>query len=173
MKLGGIIATVAVLAFVAGAAVDPAWAQGTGGDPETDPEAAMDEALPNGDGVPPPLMPLTIGADGAITAPSGQVVTFVDTVRDEAGPDGQTVRFRFLAPAIARKGGTVSAEQAQSDMQALCDGYALPRLADAGPAQIVISLADRPVVFGEANPDATQFFESFRPENGRCIWEAF
>ena len=32
------------------------------------------------------------------------------------------------------------------------------------PSQIVISLADRPVPFGQPDPEATQFFEAFRPE---------
>ena len=41
------------------------------------------------------------------------------------------------------------------------------------PAQIVISLSDRPVPFGEAAPDATQFFEAFALQDGTCIWEMF
>ncbi len=170
MKLGGIIANLSVLAFVAGTAFPVAHAQTA----EADPEAAADEDAA-AEAQLAPALPLILAEDGRITAPSGQVVTFVETIRDAAGPEGQVVRFRFLAPAIARSGGSVSADMAQVDMQALCDGYALARLPEnePQPAQVIISLADRPVPFGEADPEATQFFESFRPENGRCLWEAF
>ncbi len=58
-------------------------------------------------------------------------------------------------------------------MQALCETYALPRIGGMvpEPQQIVIVLADRAVPFGEAAPEAVQFFEAYRPENGACIWE--
>ena len=107
--------------------------------------------------------------------PSGQAVTHVDTIQGAQGAAGLTVRFRFLAPAIAREGGSVDADAAFADMQALCDSYAMPRLSSIGPqpAQIVISLMDREVAFGEAAPEATQFFEAFRPEGGACVWEPF
>lgn len=110
-----------------------------------------------------------------ISVPSGQGVKFVEVIHDAPGPEGLTVRFRFLAPAIARQGGRVDAEAAQADMAHLCDTFALPRLPVPGPApsQIVISLSDRPVPFGQSDPDATQYFEAFRPEGGRCIWEPF
>ncbi|MBS0565647.1 MAG: acetolactate synthase [Proteobacteria bacterium] len=96
-------------------------------------------------------------------------------VRDTGGPDGLTYRFRFLAPAIARAGGTVSADAAEADMQALCESYALPRIATTGPVpqEIVISLSDRPVNFGEPAPDATQYFEAYRPEGKTCVWQGF
>lgn len=117
----------------------------------------------------------SLGAEEKIEVPSGQEITFVDVVHDAPGPDGLTYRFRFLAPAIARVGGTVTAETALEDMQALCDGYALPRVANPGPApgQIIISLSDKPVQFGTPAPDVTQFFEAFRPDGDACIWEGF
>lgn len=110
-----------------------------------------------------------------IALPSGQKVSFVDVVRDAAGPDGLTLRFRFLAPAIARDGGTVPIDAAQADMQVLCDQFALPRLADTGPqpAEIVISLADRPVAFGQADEAATQVFDAYAIEDGACVVQAF
>ena len=54
-------------------------------------------------------------------------------------------------------------------------GFALPRIDPHGPqpAQVIISLSDRPVPFGEVEPDVTQFFEAYRIENGACIWEMF
>lgn len=114
-------------------------------------------------------------AEDSVAVPSGQAVTFIETVQTAPGPEGLTIRFRFLAPAIARDGGTVTADQALSDMAYLCETYALPRLADPGPRpeQVIVSLSDRPLPFGEIDPDATQFFEAFRPEDGACIWEAF
>lgn len=107
--------------------------------------------------------------------PSGQAVAFFDVIRDAPGPGGTALRFRFLAPAIARDGGTVDPETALADMQTLCEDYALPRIPVIGPrpAQIVITLMDRPVPFGTAAPEATQFFEVFRPEGGACIWEPY
>ena len=39
--------------------------------------------------------------------------------------------------------------------------------------QVIISIADRPVKFGEPDPDAVQVFEAFRPEGKSCVWEGF
>ena len=110
-----------------------------------------------------------------IAVPSGQAISFLDVVTDAPGPDGLTARFRFLAPAIAREGGSVDFDTAAADMLHLCQSFALPLLDPSAPppSQIVISLSDRLVPFGEAAPEATQFFEAYRIEDGRCIWEAF
>jgi Family of unknown function (DUF6497) len=115
------------------------------------------------------------GVDDPIPVPSGQIVTYVEAISDAAGPSGLTLRFRFLAPAIARGGGTVTPEAAQDDMLALCRTYALPRIASTGPQpqQIVISLSDRPVEFGITDEEATQFFDAFGIEDGDCILELF
>lgn len=112
-------------------------------------------------------------ADETVTVPSGQTVTFLDAIQNEAGPEGQTARFRFVAPAIATE--AVSFDTSVADMQYLCDTYALPRVTGAGalPQQIVISLSSAPVPFGEPAPDVTQFFEAFSLDKGACIWEVF
>ena len=114
-------------------------------------------------------------ATGGLPVPSGQVVTYLDTIQTAHGSQGLTIRFRFVAPAIARAGGTVTAEAAQEDMEWLCQHYALPRLPRTGPVpeQVVISLSDRPVEFGAPAPEATQFFEAFSVEDATCYWEAF
>lgn len=111
----------------------------------------------------------------AIPVPSGQHVEWMETIWGQPGPAGLTVRFRFLAPAIAREGGGMPADLIGQDMQHLCDHYALPRIADTGPrpAQIIISLASAPVEFGVADPAVTQFFEAYSPAGGACQWEAF
>jgi len=110
----------------------------------------------------------------AIVLPSGQAVTWVETVNDTQGPAGLTARFRFLAPQIGAS-GNISAEEALQDMAYLCDTYALPRLADTGPlpSEVVVSLADRPLDFGATDPDSVQYFEAFRIESGACLWELY
>jgi len=119
---------------------------------------------------------ITDSADALVVpVPSGQWVRFVDVVMNAPGPDGMTARFRFVAPAIAKQTGSVDFVVAAADMEHLCKSFALPRIAAAGPkpSQIVISLSDRDVPFGEAAPEATQFFEAYRVEGDACIWEAF
>ncbi|MGP3695741.1 DUF6497 family protein [Rhodobacter sp. NSM] len=109
-----------------------------------------------------------------IPVPSGQEVTLLDTIWNEPGPAGLTFRFRFLAPAIAA-GGEIDYDMAYADMLALCETYVLPRVADILPApeQVIVSLSDRPLPFGEADPEAVQFFEAFSIQDGHCILEAF
>lgn len=110
-----------------------------------------------------------------IAVPSGQMVTYHDIVQDQPGPYGLTYRFRFIAPQIGRDGVGLDIETAGPDMDFLCKEYALPRLSVIGPvpAQVVISLSDRPVEFGTATPEATQYFEAYRIEDDTCIWEGF
>lgn len=110
-----------------------------------------------------------------VTVPSGQVVEFLDVVRDAEGTSETTWRFRFVAPRIARDSDDIPIDMALADIDALCKGFVLERLAEAGeaPAQIIISLSDRPVEFGASVPEATQLFEAYRIEDGACIWEGF
>jgi hypothetical protein len=122
------------------------------------------------------LVASSAAADAAITVPSGQAVTLQDVIWGVPGPDGLAARFRFIAPAIARTGGTIDFETASADMEHLCNTYALPRIdtvTGPRPGQIIISLSDVPVPFGTAMPEATQFFESYRVEDGLCIWEPY
>ncbi len=120
-------------------------------------------------------MVVLAGSQDALAVPSGQAITLQDVIWSEEGPLGLALRFRFVAPAIAREGGNVDFDTASADMADLCQRFALPRLADLGPAprQIIISMAAAPVPYGEAAPEVTQFFESYRVENGTCIWEMF
>jgi hypothetical protein len=114
-----------------------------------------------------------LSGDGmAVAVPSGIAVTLQDVIWNVPGPEGLTLRFRFIAPAIA-EGADLDAVSA--DMQHLCDAFALPRVPefDPRPEQIVISVAAAPVAFGETAPDVVQFFESFRIEDGACQWELF
>jgi hypothetical protein len=110
-----------------------------------------------------------------VEVPSGQSVTLLDVIPNAPGPAGLTLRFRFVAPAISREGGSVDYETAAADMAHLCLTYALPRIPDFGPVpqQVVISFSDRPVPFGVAMPEATQYFGAFRIEDGTCIEDLF
>lgn len=115
------------------------------------------------------------GDDMPIAVPSGQVVTLQEALWNVPGPDGLVTRFRFVAPAINRVTGSVDFETAAADLLHLCNTFALQRVVQIGPAsaQVILSMADRPLPFGEAAPDATQYFEAYRIENGACIWEVF
>ena len=114
-------------------------------------------------------------AQDSLDVPSGQAVTLADIIRDAPLDAEGVVRFRFLAPAIARANPQVSPRQASADMAHLCATYALPKLDELGlsATQIVISMSDQPVIFGEFTPDATQFFEAFTPKNNTCEWDPF
>lgn len=118
------------------------------------------------------ILPCAALAEAPLAVPSGQPVTFVEAIGTAPGPDGLTARFRFLAPQI---GAAVDFDTAAGDMAWLCQNYALPRIAGTGPqpAQIVISLADRPVAFGDSDPEVVQFFEAYRVMAGQCEPEAF
>ncbi|UWQ42640.1 hypothetical protein K3718_06005 [Leisingera aquaemixtae] len=126
------------------------------------------------------LIAQAAAAADAIAVPSGQLVTLAEVLLDEApGQPGQPpqlwARFRFLAPQIARGTGTVSYDTAAPDMDHLCGSLALPYLAEHGmtAARVVISLSDRELPFGAQDPEATQFFEAYRPDGAACMWEAF
>ncbi len=121
------------------------------------------------------ILPLPLMAEDALTLPSGQKVTLIETLTNIPGSDGLAIRYRFLAPEIARDTGTIDADTAGDDMDWLCNTYALPRLPKNGPqpAEIIISMSDMSVPFGEDHPEATQFFNSYKIEDGACQWEMF
>jgi hypothetical protein len=103
-----------------------------------------------------------------IALPSGRIVTPHDMIEEE-----DTLRYRFLEPDLAMVIDFVPYPSLEADMRFLCESYALDLIEGGMPAQIFISIADRPVEFGTQDPDATQVFEAYRPEDGACIWEGF
>ena len=117
---------------------------------------------------------VTDGAGEVVVLPSGHEAVLQDVISNVPGPEGMTLRFRFVTPAVA-PGGGLEFEAASSAMQHLCDSFAIPRLSDfgAGAQQVVISLSASPVEFGATAPDVVQFFESYRVEDGTCQWEMF
>lgn len=123
----------------------------------------------------PETLDISLGNGAALALPSGQAVTLIDIIWNSEGPDGPTPRFRFLAPAIARQGGTVGSDAAGDDFQHLCENVALPAMAARGVQAplILLSMADREVEFGMGDPEATQFIEAFRVEGTTCVREIF
>lgn len=120
------------------------------------------------------LLANTATAQQALHVPSGQPVILGEVLIDDT--QGATwVRFRFVAPQIGEGAGDVGYATAAGDMDHLCAHLALPYLAKYAlePARVVISLSDRPVPFGASDPQATQYFEAYRPANSACIWEEF
>ncbi|GAA3853390.1 DUF6497 family protein [Celeribacter arenosi] len=105
-----------------------------------------------------------------ITVPSGQPVSFLET---QITPPGLTARFRFVAPELRDTVERLSFADLEADLAYLCETYALPRLGVPEPAHIVISLAEVPVELGTPAPDIVQIFESYRPVDEACEWEAF
>ena len=110
----------------------------------------------------------------AQNVPSGQTVELNEVLVDAVG-DESWLRFRFVAPEISRQEGGVSHADAEADFQALCDAVALPYMSEFNLEAdvVIISLMNRIVPFGSADPDATQFFEAFRVGTGACVWDAF
>lgn len=109
----------------------------------------------------------------AFAVPSGQPVTLQDVFWEEG--DTLVLRVRFLAPQIARAGGTIDYDTATKDMLHLCETYVKPQVQVSTdmPDQIILSLSDIDVPFGEADPEATQFFEAYSLQNDACIWEVY
>ncbi len=118
---------------------------------------------------------ITTGDGAALDVPSQQGVTLIDIIWNSEGPEGPAPRFRFLAPAIARQGGTVPFAVAEADLQHLCEGFVLNALAERGLAAplVLLTLADRAVEFGVTDPDATQYVDAFSLDGTTCIREVF
>ena len=58
-----------------------------------------------------------------VKVPSGRTLSLIDVITNAPGPQGATARFRFLAPGLASE----DAEAAATDMQVVCDSFALER----------------------------------------------
>lgn len=110
-------------------------------------------------------------AEGWIVAPSRLKARMFDVIRSSPGAQGLTIRFRFVAPDLP----SIGVDEALSDMEWLCETHAITRLSNIGPApaQVVISLSDRPLPFGEADPQSTQYFDAFTVDGEECRWEPF
>ncbi|WP_293574793.1 DUF6497 family protein [Phaeobacter sp.] len=127
------------------------------------------------------------GAAKGFTLQSGLSVSLHEVLLDERA-GAQWARFRFLAPDIAQdpdadqdpdteegSAAALSYEDITADFDHLCASLVLAYLKQRQlqPAKVILSLSDRVVPFGKADPTATQYFESYRPEGDSCVWEAF
>lgn len=110
----------------------------------------------------------------AADVPSGQAVVLHEVLVD-VQDSVNWLRFRFVAPQIAAGEAKIVFEVAGEDMMHLCQTFALPYMAEHAleADKIVISFMDRITEFGQADSDATQYFEAFRAESGTCIWDEF
>ncbi len=107
-----------------------------------------------------------------VQVPSGQPIELFEVLVDQVGAEAW-LRFRFIATEVARGAQALEFDAVQADFEALCHAVALPYLEEFALTAdvIVISLLDRPVAFGVADPDATQLIEAFRLRDGQCVWE--
>ena len=107
-----------------------------------------------------------------VAVPSGQPVELIEMRWDAPVEGALWLRLRFLAPQI---GTEFSFAQVESDFAHLCRTVGLPLIDREGRAVelIIVSLSDRPLPFGQTDPKAVQFFESFRPRDETCLWEPF
>ena len=105
-------------------------------------------------------------AEGAIES---RIIIDLDADRSADEAAGQ--------PRIPADPEVLLQDGVHGDLLWLCETVALPDLPPPGdparPVSIVISVAERPVAFGEMAMDVAQQFEGFAPaEDGRtCIWE--
>ena len=74
-----------------------------------------------------------------LDVPSGQPVDMHEVLTDRVG-DEVWVRFRFLAPWIARSGGSIGFAEAEPDLEHLCKAVALPYLAEHALAADIVSI---------------------------------
>ena len=106
-----------------------------------------------------------------LVLPSGLEAYLLEMLWNERAT-GLAYRFRFVAPDLT---GQEDFETTMTDLEYLCNSYAVPRLSNIGPQpkQIVVSIADRESEFGVIDPDLNQVFEAYRLDQGGCIWEMF
>jgi hypothetical protein len=109
--------------------------------------------------------------EGAVPVPSGREVFPLDVITNAPGTAGAAARFRFVVPGLE----VDDLEASATDMQALCDGHALPLTVGMVPVpqQIIVTLMAAEVPFGEPAPDVVQFFETYGIDAGACVVEPF
>ncbi|MEM8825175.1 MAG: DUF6497 family protein, partial [Pseudomonadota bacterium] len=103
--------------------------------------------------------------------PSGQPIVLWQVLWERVEGAGTQAVMRFIAPQIAREGGSVDFDTAVLDMDWLCEthGLTLAGLPAAQSDSVVITLMDRPVPRGATDPAATQFFGTYLVDNGKCL----
>lgn len=104
--------------------------------------------------------------------PSGHEIRLQEVLFETRQDSSEVVRFRYVMPLI-RQG--IEFAEIIDDFEHLCVGVAVPYLAieEKVVDQVIISMADREIEFGESTTLATQYFEAFTVKDGSCIWEGF
>lgn len=137
--------------------------------------AGLGLSLGLGLGLPAPLRASDAAAVvPAVALPSGEAARLQEVLLDpDVGAEGLWARFRFVIPGLGRDGSGHSHAEVVADMDHLCARLVVPYLRhhDVSPERVVVSLADRDLPFGQAAPEAVQFFEVYRLDGDLCIWE--
>ena len=115
---------------------------------------------------------LPAAADGV---PSGQALVLWEVVWERVQGAGTQAVLRFIAPGIAREGGSVDAVAAMADLDWLCrtHGVTVASLPAARSDIVVVTMMDRPVPRGATDPQATQYFGVYSVEGGDCLPQNF
>ena len=89
------------------------------------------------------------------------------------GAEERWLVLRYIAPEIAREGGSLGYEDVAAGMDALCDGEGLAtaRAHESPVDQIVITVMDRAMERGQPNPEATQFIATYAVTEAGCAWQ--
>jgi len=108
---------------------------------------------------------------GADAQPADDLA-ILQEVLTEATPEGAVWRFRFVDPTLARAPDYAVLADRMTD---LCQRIALPQIPRPLDqiSRVVVSIATQASGFGTTDPDLTQYFEAYRIETDRCIWEVF
>ncbi|MEP5760069.1 MAG: DUF6497 family protein [Litoreibacter sp.] len=110
-----------------------------------------------------------------LQVPSGMEVALHEAIYEPVGTDAssaQTLRLRFVASEISDE-TRFGIKQIESDFEWLCTHVGLVEKQQKAPEvqQIIVSLSSETTAFGESAPEVVQYFDAFRVEDGRCIWE--
>ena len=120
-------------------------------------------------------VPLATAEDGTITLPSGLVLRQHELRLEPQGAVSHgvhTVRLRYVSEQLGDS-AAFGFERIEQDFSHLCHQFGLAVQGRSAPnaEQIIISMASAPTAFGETAPEVVQYFDSFRIEDDRCIWE--
>ncbi|MGX9356633.1 DUF6497 family protein [Roseobacteraceae bacterium S113] len=109
--------------------------------------------------------------EAPLAVPSARDVHLIEYLVDvdEVGP---VLRARYHAPQLE---ADADIDQVLADMEHLCEAYAVNSLKDMSSEneRVIVSMSSQPLEFGTIDAETIQFFEAYRVENGRCIWEMF
>jgi hypothetical protein len=91
-----------------------------------------------------------------------------EVVQGAPEPAAQMV-MRLIAPQIGAEDGP-GFEAALADMDWLCETHAAPlaALPYAQGETVIVNLMDRPLPRGATDPDAVQYFQTYRIADGTC-----